>query len=147
MKSVSLRPWSIKDAEFVVQLRNKPELMRWFRQDRALTVAEQIHFMKTRPHYEAYIVEYEGKPIGVIAQEYYELSIVAPFEYHVDAIRLLEQVNKPRMLYGEVFVQNPMLGTYLTDCGFKAVHVKERRYYKRECGAQDVVFIEKYCEA
>jgi len=121
---LSLRPWRLSDAKFIISIRNKSELKKWFRQDHNLTLKEQINFMVTNYGvYRGYIILADTKSVGVIANHKNELCIAAPFKYHAEAIRLLEYIEKPQRLFGDVLFGNPMLNTYLK-AGFKIKSVR-----------------------
>lgn len=120
---ITIRPWTLDDAEFVVSVRNRPELMRWFRQSRELTVGEQLAFMLSHPDYHGYIILENGARVGVVANHKEELCIAAPFQYHTEAIKLLEIAEEPKRLYGDVLYGNPMLDTYLA-AGFKIKSIR-----------------------
>jgi hypothetical protein len=141
---LAIRPWCLKDAGFVVKMRNKPELQKWFRQERDLTLDEQILFMTHSPNYKGYILLEDNRPVGVFALNKDELCIVAPLDYHMFGIRALEKVERPERMWGEVFFGNPALSIYLNDCGFKTKEFRVNRYMKNGQGI-DVVVIEKLC--
>jgi hypothetical protein len=142
---LALKSWTLDDAEFVCEVRNRPELRRWFRQEENLHVEAQKAFILHQRFYMGKIVYSGRKRVGVAALRFIgperELCIAAPLEYHKAIVKLLLKDTKFKVV-GEVFVGNPALKTYL-DLGFEIVGVKERAYYKRDFGLQDVVLIER----
>lgn len=156
---ITIRPWNILDAEFMLKCRNNKALMRWYRQDKKLTLKWQREFIKTGSilhQYNCYIVEYGiGKPVGFVAYSHilndtaeFSIGILPKYQgkgYAKAAMESLESLVRSknlRGLYSEVFVDNPALGFYLK-LGYKITNVKERAYYKRNVGMVDVVRIEK----
>lgn len=117
---IAIRPWKFSDASFVISVRNRPELRKWFRQDHDLSLKEQQKFMKVTPEYHGYIIIDNRKRVGVVALHGEELCVAAPLIYHTSAVRYLEKFEKPKRMYGEVFAQNPALMSYLW-CGFKVL--------------------------
>lgn len=153
---VTIRPWTLEDAEFLVKVRNTQDIQRWFRQDRDLTVDEQRQFMKTTKTYHGFIVEAAGKPVGFTALVEHsnglEFSIGILPEHQKQGIasvamtQLLEHGFKKmgaKLIFSDVFVKNPALTFYIRKCGFRPVRVKERAYYKKHEGLVDVVEIER----
>lgn len=120
---ISIRPWTLADAAFVISVRNRPDLMEWFRQSKPILLSEQKIYMLSHPDYHGYIILEDGEPVGVIANHKEELCIAAPFKYHALALPLLENEEKPKRLYGDVLYGNPMLQTYL-DSGFKIKSIR-----------------------
>lgn len=141
---LALRRWTLEDAEFVIKLRNSPELKQWFRQEKDITLDEQILFMTHSPNYHGYILLEDKKAVGVFALHKEELCIVAPVDYHRFGIRLLERAECPERMWGEVFFGNPALSIYLEQCGFKYKAAYIGRY-KKNNEPIDVALIEKIC--
>lgn len=157
---IELRFWTLKDAPFVISVRNVPALQRWFRQDTDLTIEEQLEFMSnTAPEigYYGFIVELNGLPIGVTGLKLADdksaefcLAILPQWQgkgYTKQAVERTISVAfnefQCKRVWGDVFVDNPALSFFLTQCGFKAVSVKEKACYKRLVGMVDTVHIEQ----
>lgn len=166
--NVTIRPWQIDDAEFVIKVRNNPELQRWFRQDFELTLEAQKQFMLDFGFkYRGYIVEADGVPCGLVAlaanfcwvgstaymspkSAEFGVAILPEYQRKGVATQAMNQLCKvakdhfgAEVIWSEVFVDNPALSWYLRKLGFKAVSVKERAYYKKGVGLIDVVKIER----
>lgn len=145
--NVSIRPWQVSDAPFVLSVRNHPDLMRWFRQDEPITLDNQIKFIENDLTYNGQIIEADGIPVGVCnvkTSKEFGIAVLPQFQglgYAKAAMKMLSDANP--YTWSEVFVKNPALGFYLSKCGFKATSVKERAYYKKCDGLVDVVLIEK----
>ncbi len=133
-----IRPWELKDAAQLVYIRNHPDLMKWFRQDRDLTLSEQIEFMQWDMNYHGYVLEYGKKLIGFVAyvtkhknQDDVEFSIGVLPEYQGKgfartAMRFIEDRVKGagfRVIYSWVFLKNPALSFYTWKCGFEITGV------------------------
>ena len=94
---ITMRPWTIEDAWFVVKLRNNPELKQWFRQERDITLDEQILFMTHSPNYRGYMLIEDNKAVGVFALNggrahpfpVYILTVVANIVYCIPDIATL----------------------------------------------------------
>lgn len=146
---VSLRPWTLDDAVFVCYLRNDPALMRWFRQSTPLKLKAQRKFIEADikfRNYNGYVVEADGKPVGVCAvksTQEFSIGIDPAFQKKGIATKAMQILikNHPQM-WSEVFCDNPALSWYLHKLGFKLTCVKERAYYKPNVGLVDVVRIE-----
>ena len=158
--NVELRFWEIKDAEFVIRVRNTPELQRWFRQDADLTLEEQLEFMSmTAPEisYYGFIAEINGMPIGIAALRLcpdksaeFCIGILPQWQgkgYTAQAVERILSVAynefQCKRVWGDVFVDNPALSFYLTKCGFKATSVIEHFCYKQAVGNISAVHIEQ----
>lgn len=163
---VNIRPWRTGDAEFVISVRNHPDLMKWFKQDEPLTLMQQEHFMRgvaPEKNYLGYIIELSNCiPIGVcslvldVNKNYvaeaaeFGIALLPEYQGHgyaKEAMKLLCDLAfmqyKVKTVYSDVFVTNTALPFYLFKCGFKATGVTERAYYKKELGWVDVVKIER----
>lgn len=148
--NVTLRPWTQADAEFVVKVRNIPELMRWFRQDEPLTVEGQRAFMNSfnGQIYNGQIIEADGQPVGIcsinIASREFGIAVLPEWQKKGIATEaMLKLLDSAPYAHSEVFVDNPALSWYLHKLGFKATGVKERAYYKKGVGLVDVVYIQR----
>lgn len=156
MKSKSLgkvfiRPWTTRsdDIHFTLRVRNHPDLMKWFRQDKALTGSEQVNFMcrdiEENSGYNGRIIEVDGVPVGMCGvKDTGEFTIAILPEYQKKGIstkvmQLMVENNKN--VWSEVFVGNPALEFFISKCGFKVVGVKEKAYRKKGVGPVDVVVI------
>lgn len=153
---ITIRDWNLLDAEFMLQCRNNPNLMRWYRQDKKLTLKEQKNFMQTHYDYKGYIVERGiGKPVGFVAlsniendRAEFSIGILPKHQGHgfaKEAMKALEAKAKSlgvKVLCSEVFIDNPAIAFYLK-LGYKLVGVHGRAYYKKNVGLIDVVNIEK----
>jgi RimJ/RimL family protein N-acetyltransferase len=157
----SLRPWRIKDAEYLLYLRNHPHLMRWFRQDKEITLEEQKAFMREgakKIGYVGYMVVADDRPVGFVALSHINKDRrCAEFSIGIDpvfsgqgigteALKRLEWMAKQQhdvsILYSDVFCDNPALGMYLRD-GFLCYGVREDYAYKKGIGLVDAVRIKK----
>jgi hypothetical protein len=122
--SITLRPWQLKDARFIISLRNRPELMKWFRQSEPITLPNQLKFMKSLDgqNYNGKIIYLNGKKIGVGAVKTTgELALVLPTKYRLqrrDIIRAL--VADHPVVWGDVF-EGYDISWDLTMCGFKPI--------------------------
>lgn len=158
--NITLRSWQISDAEFVCQCRNNPNLQRWFRQDKDLTLDEQINFMEDKAPYLSYygfIIEAFKNPVGFCAlrldgngEAEFSIGILPKFQGKGYAKQAMDKLcslafNEFRIkrIYSDVFVNNPALPFYLWKCGFKAYEVEEGAYVKKDA-LVDVVRIEQY---
>lgn len=137
--SLSLRPWKLSDAEFIVNLRNKPEVMQWFRQDYPLTLDGQTRFMESEKgfNYRGQIIVLNGKPIGIFGNPNGELCLVLEDKYHYLVPEILK--NK-KALWSDGFIDNPLL-YILFSIGFRIRKVEPRKYYKKCFGWMDIVAI------
>ena len=150
---VYLRPWEVGDTSFSLKVRNHPELMKWFRQDAPIKTAAQRAFIKqSKPDYYGYVIEADKQPVGLCAvttSGEFSIAILPLWQRKgiaYKAMQILEAIARvydKGMLWSEVFVTNPALSFYLHKCGFKAVSVQERKYFKEGIGQVDVVRIEK----
>jgi hypothetical protein len=121
---LTLRPWRLSDASFIVELRNRPELMKWFRQEKPLTHREQLSFMLSPKGvlYQGRIILLNKRRIGVGAIKIGgELCLVLPKEYNLfrsDIIRkLIKKDSCGYPVWGDVFIGNPIAND-LRDLGF-----------------------------
>ncbi len=148
---MKLRPWTETDASFVCYMRNDPALMKWFRQDKKLTLAHQKNFIRVTPDYHGYILEDEGKPVAIIACHYTEdnwgmvdtyctpeLCYVGEIKHFKQALRMVVRKEKIDKMTAPVFAKNPLLIELLKN-GFKVQQVEERAYYKE--GFIDVIHL------
>ncbi len=138
-----LRQWCEQDAVFVCYLRNKPELMKWFRQDKKIGLESQKKFMKTHLDYRGYVVEEFNKPVAVIALNYQtipELCWVGEARYFMDAYKKLVAKEDPDLVEAPLFAKNPLLKELLKS-GFVVNKVEERVYWKKQEGLVDVIHL------
>ena len=145
-KSYYLRPWRVSDASFVIKLRNNPEYKQYFRQEKDITLKEQINFIKKAKdiNYNAYILIGDDKRLGVFALHGSELCVVSPFEYIEIGVNILKTMYPSTLIFGEVFTYNHALKHYL-NCGFEVMGVKEK-YCKKNGEWVSVVKISYLCE-
>lgn len=145
---LSLRPWTLEDVAFSLKVRNCPELMKYFRQDKPLTLLEQAEFIEkdlsTAGTYNGMVVEADGVPVGLCGiKDSGEFTIGILPEYQHQGIaswvmKHLIQMNED--LWSEVFVGNPALEWFI-HLGFKVTGIEERAYYKQGLGFVDVIAI------
>jgi RimJ/RimL family protein N-acetyltransferase len=149
---VRLRPWTLEDAEFCIYVRNKPELMRYFRQDKPLYIEDQLEFIKedTGPYgtYNGRIVEYRGKPVGLCGVKdtgEFTLGILPQYQHKGIATKVMQQMIQEHKgsggIWSEVFVGNPALEWFIGKLGFKVYGVEERAYFKKGIGLINIVRI------
>lgn len=159
--NLKLRIWQLKDVDFIVRVRNTPELQQWFKQDHDLTDVEQVDFMtQVAPKcgYYGFIVEVKDNPIGIIAlklsginEAEFSIAILPEHQQQGYSQETMQQLigvafNEFRLkrVYGDVFVKNPALSFFLHKCGFVATSVLANKYIKKGCSI-DVVNIEQTC--
>lgn len=147
MKSLlNIRKWTLKDAPFTLKVRNHPKLMKWFRQDKPLTLEQQYIFIKNDLLYNKYfgcIIELWNKPIGVTnLKQTMEFGLALLPEYQNKGLEedILNML--PKGSWSEVFLGNPMIRIYLNN-GFEITNAEERKYYKKYAGFVDVMKVEK----
>lgn len=146
---VHLRPWTLEDAEFCLQVRNHPNLMQYFRQDKPLTLQEQLTFISfdTAPQgsYNGRIIEYYGKPVGLCGiknTSEFTLGILPEYQHKGIATKAMQEMIRGWAgIWSEVFVGNPALEWFIGKLGFKVWSVKEKAYFKQGVGLVDVVLI------
>ena len=141
---LKLRPWKPRDVYFCLKVRNDPRLYRWFRQDKEITLAEQLEFMQTNTNYNGQVIEYDGISVGLCAvrKDTKEFSIAILPEWQGCGIAK-EVMKRLGPCWSEVFATNPALGFYLSKCGFKVTGVKEKHYFKKGIGLVDTVRIQR----
>lgn len=144
---LSLRPWTLDDVEFSLKVRNHPELMRWFRQDSLITVAEQRRFIEIdviTGHYNGMVIEADGEKAGLCGVKHTgEFTIGVLPEYQrkgISSWAMKQLIKMEYKIWSEVFVGNPALEWFI-HLGFKVVDVEERAYYKKGIGLVDTVTI------
>lgn len=143
---LKLRPWKESDAAFVCYVRNNPELMQWFRQNKPITLQQQKLYMRSNLLYCGYILEDGGVPVGVFALHKHvhtlpELCIAAPLKYHNKGLSLLlKEEPFSSDIHAEVMIDNPALLTYL-NMGFTPIMVCERAYFKSDRGNVDTLVL------
>lgn len=122
-----LRPWKVSDAKFVLSLRNNPDYMKYYRQDKPISLKEEIEFIKKSKenNYNAYILMDGNKRLGIFGLHGSELCIVAPLKYHEIGLQILKAMNPNTMIFGDIFTYNPALKIYLNN-GFEVYEVKEK---------------------
>ena len=157
--NITSRVWRLTDAEFIVSVRNTPELQQWFKQDSNLTISEQREFMALIApdiSYYGFIVEVNDKPIGFTSLILHDnksaemgIGILPKYQgkgFTLEAVRQIVSIAfnefQCKRVFGDVFVTNPALSFYLHKCGFRATHVQERKYMKKGLPV-DVVYIEQ----
>ena len=146
---VTLRPWTLQDIDFTLRVRNNPDLMKWFRQNKPITYKEQKKFIEQDLSnwgaYNGEIIEADEVPVGMCGvKDTGEFTLaVLPEHQHkgiaTQAMKLL--ISKSFVPWSEVFVGNPALEWFISVLGFKVMDVKERAYYKPEQGLVDIVRI------
>jgi RimJ/RimL family protein N-acetyltransferase len=159
--NVTIRPWTLDDAEFIRSARNHPDLQKWFRQDLDLTSEEQIQFMTTamdpehHNRYLGFVIEADGQPVGFCAltpgsdfgaefsigvlpdHQHKGISTQAMIQLAATALKL-----GYRYLYSDVFVGNPALDWYTKKLGFTVGALHKDKYLKK--GERvDAVYISK----
>lgn len=147
---VSIRPWSIADVDFSLQVRNHKELMKWFRQSSFLTKDNQVEFIKTDlgdyGTYNGNVIEVDGLSAGLCGVKTtgeFTIAVLPEYQHKgiaIEAMKLL--LDKNIAIWSEVFVGNPALEWFISKLGFRITSVRERAYYKPELGLVDVVRIE-----
>ena len=157
MKSskVSLRPWTLEDIEFTLRVRNHPDLMKCFRQDKPLNYQQQYDFIKLdtgkfKSGYNGRVIQYQGQPVGLCGiKDTGEFTLGLLPEYQGKGIateamlQLINSYKGAEKIWSEVFVGNPALEWFIAKLGFRVTGVKERAYYKASLGLVDVVRIER----
>lgn len=143
----SLRPWKTSDVEFCLKVRNDPRLYRWFRQDAPISEDEQFNFIHRditgQTGYNGLVIISDNQPIGLCSVRTtgeFSIAILPEFQGKGIAKWVMSQLGP---CWSEVFIDNPALGFYLSKCGFKAISVKERAYYKKDIGLIDVILIDR----
>lgn len=147
--NVTLRPWTLQDADFALQVRNNQDCMRYFRQSSFLTKEGQVEFMKADlgdyGTYNGRVIEADGVPVGLCGVKTtgeFTFAILPEYRHKgigVKAMKILIAEHKD--IWSEVFVGNPALEWFIAELGFRVTGVKERAYYKPELGLVDVVVI------
>lgn len=130
---IYIRPWNVKDASFICKLRNDPKYMQFYRQEKPISLKEEIEFIKKSAsiNYQAYILM-EGKVrLGMFALHGSELCVVSPSKHYELGINLLKALNPNTMIHADVFTYNHEMLKTLLGCGFKVYGVKER-YCKKQ---------------
>jgi RimJ/RimL family protein N-acetyltransferase len=148
LSNVIIRPWTIRDVDFSLTVRNNPELMKWFRQSKPIHYEDQTRFIaydiSDNGDYNGRIIESDGIPVGMCGvKDSGEFTIAVLPEFHHKGIAraaMLGMISQGR-IWSEVFVGNPALEWFIKNFDFKIVNVKERAYYKPELGLVDVVEI------
>lgn len=151
---VTLRDWTLDDVEFSLRVRNHPELMKYFRQNKPLTLDEQSQFIRqdTGYHgtYNGKIVECDGQKVGLCSIKStgeFTIALLPQYQKQGIAKETMRQLTSSWAhaidgpIWSEVFVGNPALEFFISKCGFKVYGVKERAYYKPEFGLVGVVKI------
>ena len=142
---ITLRPWVVKDAEFCLSVRNHPDLMKWFRQEVPLKLAEQRKFIETAHDYNGRVIMNDTTPVGLCSVKKsgeFTIGVLPQYQgkgYSLKAMKLL--LKGQTGVWSEVFVGNPALEFFVSKCGFRITGVKERAYYKQGKGLVDVVTI------
>lgn len=162
-QQIKLRVWTLKDADFLVECRNSKFLQRWFRQDKDITLDEQLDFMQsTAPKigYYGFIIEYQevnktkigfcGLKMDADRGAEFSIGLLPQYQAKGYATLAMKQLVSLafnefmlKKVYSWVFVPNPALPFYIWKCGFKATKVKENYCYKKDYGLMDAVFIEQ----
>jgi RimJ/RimL family protein N-acetyltransferase len=66
--NVTLRPWTLKDVDFSLKVRNHPDCMKWFRQNEAITRTSQELFIELDMkyyHYNGNVILVDGVAAGL----------------------------------------------------------------------------------
>lgn len=158
---VTLRPWCVEDAAFLTKLRNHPDLKKWFRQERDLTVEEEKAFIASNWDYKGFVIlRSDGIRVGYIALVFHgddnkaaEFSIALHPRYHgkgyaKEALNTLchfaYSMFGVERIYSDVFSHNPALGMYVEKCGFTLLCKKSNYCFKNGQGVVDAVGIERW---
>lgn len=163
---VELQRFREEDAEFLVYLRNLPEMKRWFRQNHDLSIQEQHNFQShiSRESYLGFVI-WAGKepqvaePVGLCALSKIDqmsgtaefgIAVLPEFQGKGIATEALTKLLKHgfedlnlRKIYSDVFIDNPALGWYTNKFGFVREGVLHKHYWK-EGRYIDAVLIAKF---
>jgi RimJ/RimL family protein N-acetyltransferase len=146
---VSIRPWTIKDAAFCCYVRNHPDLMRWFRQNKKIELEEQKDFITkdlANREYNGNVILANNKPVGlcgVKTSQEFTIAVLPEWQKKGIATKAMQLLIKQHpQIWSEVFVGNPALEWYVAKLGFRITGVREREYYKSNIGLIDTVKIQ-----